>query len=111
VEKVCSHVAILKKGVLIAEGAVDTILVNEDIVELGAADMNKLSTALNSMPNHTRINPGENGKMTIQFPAGTADLASVNAHCFQSGIVLNHLQVKKKSLESKFIELTNEVRE
>jgi ABC-type multidrug transport system ATPase subunit len=110
VEKVCSHVAILKKGVLIAEGAVDTILVNEDIVELGAADMAKLSLGLQTMPNHTRINPAENGKMTIQFPAGTADLASINAHCFQSGVVLNHLQVKKKSLESKFIELTNEVK-
>jgi len=110
VEKVCSHVAILKKGVLIAEGAVDTILVNEDIVELGAPDMSKLSTVLQSIPNHTRINAGENGKMTIQFPAGTANLASINQHCFQSGVVLNHLQVKKKSLESKFIELTNEVK-
>jgi ABC-2 type transport system ATP-binding protein len=41
------------------------------------------------------------------FPLGKADLEAVNRHCFNSGVVLNHLQVKKKSLEAKFLELTN----
>ena len=39
VEKVCTHVAILKKGELVATGDVNEILANEDIVEIGAADM------------------------------------------------------------------------
>lgn len=108
VEKVCTHVAILKKGVLIAEGNVNEILVNDDIVEVGASDNEALQTALQTMKGYSRIDGAENGNMLVYFPAGTANLASLNAHCFNQGVVLNHLQVKKKSLESKFIELTNE---
>jgi ABC-type multidrug transport system ATPase subunit len=108
VEKVCTHVAILKKGVLIAEGNVDEILVNDDIVELGADNLSDLRAALETVKGFTKIDSNENGKMTINFPPGTADLSHLNAHCFQRGVVLNHLQAKKKSLESKFIELTNE---
>ncbi len=108
VEKVCTHVAILKKGVLIAEGNVDEILINDDIVEVNAADGTQLKSALQTMTGYTKIDATDNGKMTINFPPGTADPGKLNAHCFQQGVVLNHLQIKKKSLESKFIELTNE---
>ncbi|HAK12033.1 MAG TPA: ABC transporter ATP-binding protein, partial [Chitinophagaceae bacterium] len=38
VEKVCTHVAILKKGKLLAAGHVDEVLLNEDIVEVAASD-------------------------------------------------------------------------
>src|SRR6185503_10390298 len=38
VEKVCTHVGILKMGDLLAAGKVDEVLVNEDIVEVGAAN-------------------------------------------------------------------------
>src|SRR6476620_2235223 len=46
VEKVCTHVAILQKGKLITAGHVDEVLVNEDIVELGAKDIMKLESVL-----------------------------------------------------------------
>jgi ABC-2 type transport system ATP-binding protein len=42
VEKVCTHVAILKKGELVATGNVDEILANEDIVEIGAMPNTRL---------------------------------------------------------------------
>src|SRR3982751_3344005 len=42
VEKVCTHVAILKKGTLITHGNVNEILVNEDIVEVSAKDLSQL---------------------------------------------------------------------
>jgi ABC-2 type transport system ATP-binding protein len=108
VEKVCTHVAILKKGVLIAEGHVDEILVNDDIVEVGAENKEQLKLALQTMSNYTKIDGNDNEKLTIHFPPGTANLALVNEHCFKQGVVLNHLQSRKKSLETKFIELTNE---
>ncbi|MES2646748.1 MAG: ATP-binding cassette domain-containing protein [Bacteroidota bacterium] len=108
VEKVCTHVAILKKGVLIAEGHVDEILVNDDIVEISAANLSELQAALENMNGYTKIGAADNGKISIYFPPGTANLGQLNEHCFRRGVVLNHLQAKKKSLESKFIELTNE---
>jgi hypothetical protein len=33
-------------------------------------------------------------------------LETVNRFCFDKGITLNHLRLRKKSLESKFFELT-----
>lgn len=106
VEKVCTHVAILKQGNLITYGDVNEILVNEDVVELKAADMGMLETVMKRMPGNTSSRMNE-GNLHVLFPAGTADLASVNRFCFDNGITLSHLQLKKKSLESKFFELTN----
>ncbi len=106
VEKVCTHVAILKKGELIAAGHVNEILSNEDIVEVGAADMDKLQQAAAKLSGFT--NAAMNGNvLQIFYPAGTADMESINRHFFEQGVVLNSLQSKKRSLESKFFELTN----
>ncbi|TAD86095.1 MAG: ABC transporter ATP-binding protein [Bacteroidetes bacterium] len=107
VEKVCTHVAILKKGELIAAGAVDEILVNDDVVEVGADDLAALKLQLQRMPQNTGVFDGDAGRLTIHFAPGTASLGAVNQFCFQQGTVLTHLQLKKKSLETKFIELTN----
>ena len=108
VEKVCTHVAILKKGELLAAGHVDEVLVNEDIVEVAASDMLKLDNALKSLGGFSHINTTEN-KLQLFYPIGTANLEEVNRHCFNNGITLNHLQLKKKSLEAKFFELTGNV--
>ena len=106
VEKVCSHVTILQKGNVLASGHVDEVLVNEDIVEVSAADIARLEAALQSANGYTHIEK-EGNILQVFFPAGAAKLESINEHCFAQGVVLNHLQLKKKSLESKFFELTN----
>ena len=106
VEKVCTHVAILKQGTLITHGDVNEILVNEDMVEVSAPDLQQLQTVLKQIPGSTKVEQDDK-VMRIYFPSGTADLAAVNKFCFNNGIVLSHLQLKKKSLESKFFELTN----
>ncbi len=106
VEKVCTHVAILKQGTLITHGDVNEILVNEDLVEVSATDLQRLKNVLDSIPGHNKINATDK-VVQVYFPSGQADLASVNQFCFNNGIVLSHLQLKKKSLESKFFELTN----
>lgn len=106
VEKVCSHVAILKRGDLIATGNVNELLANEDIVEIGAADMQQLKSVISAMGGFNHIGE-EDGRLQILYPIGAADLEAVNRHCFDKGITLNHLYLKKKSLEAKFFELTN----
>lgn len=106
VEKVCSHVAILKKGKLLTAGHVDEVLVNEDIVVTGAADLTALETALRLLPGATSIKR-QDDIVQLFYPVGTANLQAVNQHCFSQGVVLNQLQLKKKSLETKFFELTN----
>lgn len=106
VEKVCTHVAILKKGELITTGRVDEILANEDIVELGAADTVRLQQVAELLGGYSNLKRSEN-LVQLYYPVGTANLERINQHFFNQGIVLNHLHLKKKSLESKFFELTN----
>jgi ABC-2 type transport system ATP-binding protein len=106
VEKVCTDVAILKKGELIVSGKVNEILSKEDLVEVAASDHQKLVEVLNSMNEKSRI-VDENSVVKIFFPVGKADLSAVNQFCFDHGVTLNHLTLKKQSLEARFFELTN----
>ena len=107
VEKVCTHVAILKKGNLLTAGAVDEVLQTEDIAEVAAIDMQALANTLQSMNSYSSISKNET-VIQLKYPAGTANLEAINQYCFNHGIVLNHLQLRKKSLETKFLELTNQ---
>jgi ABC-2 type transport system ATP-binding protein len=107
VEKVCTHVAIMKRGTLITAGHVDEVLANEDIVEVSSNNPEQLLAELQNFPGSTRIK--QDGKLVqLFFPTGTARMEEVNRFCFEKGITLNLLLAKKKSLETKFFELTND---
>jgi len=105
IEKVCTHVAILKYGNLLLHGSVDEVLRQEDWIELKATDMQALMLAMGNMP----------GRPAIKMVDGTVQLTTmqhittsqVNEYCIAQGIVLTHLVLRKKSLESRFMELTN----
>ncbi|GAA4317564.1 ABC transporter ATP-binding protein [Flaviaesturariibacter amylovorans] len=107
VEKVCTHVAILKKGSLVVTGEVNEVMQDEDVVELGAADLNALAAAVRSFGSGHHI---DRAAGTVQFtlPKRSAQLDAINSHCFSQGIVLSHLLLKKKRLEARFFELTGD---
>ena len=90
---------------MIAAGHVDEVLVNEDIAEIGATDVVKLEQILRNTNGWKEIRK-EGDLIQMFFPIGTASLESINEYCFKNGVTLNHLQLKKKSLEVKFFELT-----
>jgi ABC-type multidrug transport system ATPase subunit len=106
VEKVCTHVAILKSGLLVASGTVHDIFAQEEIVELSAANMELLDSALSGLQGY-REKKWKDGKIDLYYPAAQVSLESINSYCFSKGVVLNHLHMKKKSLESKFLQLTS----
>lgn len=106
VEKVCTHVAILKYGKLLADGDVNEILMNEDIVQVAASDNNRLKEIMSSFTGCKNITMSDQ-LLQLAFSSGTADLGKINQYCFENGITLNQLVFKKKSLEAKFLELTN----
>ena len=105
IEKVCTHVAILKKGDLLLNGPVNEVLLSEDQVEVRAADMVLLQQALQKMTGIRKISGSEDILNLTCEPAVTTE--AVNEYCIRNGIVLSHLLLKKKSLETKFMELTN----
>ncbi len=110
VEKVCTHVAIIQKGILKKTGSVKEILAGSTnatptiIVELSAPDLNELKAVMESFPGVTSIRQLRNELMltcSVEING-----VAINQHCFQQGITLEKLSVKKTSLEDKFLEIT-----
>src|SRR5450432_30482 len=108
VEKVCTHVAILQQGVLIKSGEVGSALSQEEWLEVGSNEMEKLKGVLKQLPGLKNIINSEN-HFQVYFNQPLPDSAWLNQHCFAAGIVLNFIRSGKKSLESAFIELTHNV--
>jgi ABC-2 type transport system ATP-binding protein len=106
VEKVCTHVAIIKNGNLLTAGSVDEVLVTDEIIEVSANDLTALENILQQMGGFASMKK-QNNFLQLFYSNGNANAASINQYCFQNNIALNHLQLKKKSLETKFLELTN----
>ncbi|WP_106527611.1 ABC transporter ATP-binding protein [Chitinophaga niastensis] len=105
VEKVCTHVAILRSGKLLLSGAVNEVISRNDYLELSAADNNALRVALLQYPSCTSADI--TGSLVKTFFTTQPDAAAINSYCSQQGIWLNHLQLRKKSLETAFLEITN----
>jgi ABC-2 type transport system ATP-binding protein len=106
VEKVCTHAAILKTGNLILTGNVDEIMMDEDVVELSAADIAALTAVIKQI-SKTVIVDDKAGTVQITLPKGTAKMDEINQFCFSNGVVLTQLVLRKKRLEARFFELTN----
>ncbi len=111
VEKVCTHVAIIQKGVLKTVGSVSEVLNTSGanssaaiLIELSAANNDQLKNVLQQMPGLESITGTENGIEVVCPENITAE--QVNKFCFDNGVVLGKLNVKRKSLETRFLEIT-----
>ena len=108
VEKVCTHVAIIQKGELKATGSVQEILdrktVEETVFEIAADDLAALQNIIQQMTGVLKTSLVDNYLQAVFTNGITA--TSVNQFCFEKGIVLSKLNVKRKSLESTFLEIT-----
>ncbi len=105
VEKVCTHVVILRKGEKLYSGPVDEMISSHGFLELKAEDTNKLMTFLESKKMFGKIKV-EDGLITA-FLDEPMDAKSVNKLLFDNGIVLTHLVKRKESLEEQFLQLTD----
>jgi len=81
-------------------------LIDDDVVELSAPDLNAVANLLQQLNENVVIDHKLN-VVHITFPKGTARLDEINSFCFRNGITLNHLVLRKKRLEARFFELTN----
>jgi ABC-2 type transport system ATP-binding protein len=104
VEKVCSHVAIIKKGRLLANGEVGAILSNDRQVEIASENLARLRELLATYPGVNHIT--EKNKLLQLMVSPTLTAAELNKLAFDNGLILNHLSMKPKSLESEFLEIT-----
>lgn len=104
VEKVCTHVGIMKMGKLLTYGHVNEILAEDLTLELSSDDMTALKESLSSMQ-EIRIVEEVQGRLTVKVPENAINAARLNKALAEKGIYLNHLLTKKKSLEDQFIEI------
>ncbi len=104
VEKVCSHVVVLRKGEILYAGLVDGMAANEGFFELEADDNTKLKTVLATHPAVDKIAAEEN--KVLVYLKTDLKASDLNQYLFQNGIALNHLVKRKNSLEEQFLALT-----
>lgn len=111
VEKVCTHVAIIQKGVLKTVSSVPELMNTGSkdtgisvAIEVSAADNTALQNILQELTGVQSVTEIDNELHLLCTENITGEM--LNRFCFEKGIVLNKLTVKRKSLETRFLEIT-----
>ncbi|WP_179336598.1 ABC transporter ATP-binding protein [Winogradskyella ludwigii] len=105
VEKVCSHVVVLRKGEKLYSGRVDEMINSYGFFELKTENDLALLEALKA---HTNIgNVKVEGDLITAFLNGPMSASDFNKLMFEKGIFLSHLVKRKESLEEQFLQLTD----
>ncbi len=105
VEKVCSHVVVLRKGEKLYSGRVDEMISSHGFFELKCPEQDKLKEFLNSVDYIDHVKD-EEGLLTA-FLKKPMEASEFNKLLFEKGFVLSHLVMRKESLEEQFLHLTN----
>jgi ABC-2 type transport system ATP-binding protein len=106
VEKVCSHVVVIRNGVRLYSGRVDEMTASNGLFELKVpSNRNVLLSTLNEHPAIGKIN--EENETIIANLNSAVSATEINEYLFKKGIVLSHLVKRKPSLEQQFLDLTN----
>ncbi|SFJ05128.1 ABC transporter ATP-binding protein [Olleya namhaensis] len=107
VEKVCSHVVVLRKGEKLYEGPVDQMISSNGFFELKSENTDDLINYLEAHPNvkSTKILEG----LVTAFIDQPMSAAAFNKELLEKGILLSHLVLRKESLEEQFLQLTDDL--
>lgn len=104
VEKVCSHVVVLRKGEMLYQGTVHNMIENNSFFELKSNDIVRLKNVLDQQT-FVENTVEEDGKLLVHLKQDIA-AQDLNSYLFEQNIVLEHLVKRKNSLEEQFLELT-----
>ncbi len=104
VEKVCSHVIILKKGVKYYEGPVNGIHKSFGYIELKAQNLKLLKQFMAALEEVDSIE--EESSMLKVFLKNELNTEELSQRLAQEKIYITHLAQKRPSLEEQFLTLT-----
>ena len=107
VEKVCSHVVVIREGIKLYSGSVEEMIASHGLFELKVDDNSeKLLELLSTFEGivSTKIDDENKIIATLNKPVSASE---VNNFLFKNNIVLSHLVKRKPSLEQQFLTLTN----
>lgn len=105
VEKVCSHVVVLRKGHKLYEGPVDQMISSDGFFELKSDNNQALLEYLKSHPSikDTKVTDD----LITAFLNAPMSASDFNKELLNKGIALSHLVLRKESLEEQFLKLTD----
>lgn len=105
VEKVCTHVLVLRKGEKLYAGRVDEMISSHGFFELKCNKQQELLQFLEKSAVFGKVKV-EDDLITafLNTPISAEDF---NIQLFEQGIVLTHLVKRKESLEEQFLQLTD----
>jgi len=103
IEKVCTHVAILKFGNLIRQGTIGEIIGGDNFVIISSSDMIALNTAISSN-NQMEVSKSADTEITIKV-SKEMTTEMINQYFFDKGVVLSKLKSHSESLETQFLEI------
>ena len=105
VEKVCSHVVVMRKGEKLYSGSVAKMTASNGLFEL-KSDTEK-SKLLKLLEEHVKIGSvKEEGDLIITYLREEMKATEMNTFLFNHGIAVSHLVKRKPSLEQQFLDLT-----
>ncbi len=104
VEKICTHVTIIKRGKLLATGPVGSILSKDLTIEVASQNNELLIGFLRSREDVKNILQ-KNGIVECQVDQ-KLDVSEFSKSIFNIGIVPTHFVARKKRLEEEFLEIT-----
>lgn len=104
VEKVCSHVVILRKGEKLYGGRVDEMVASHGFFELKSESNGALVKLLETHDAFGKITT--EGELITAFLNQPLKSAELNKLLFEKNIVLSHLVQRKESLEEQFLTIT-----
>jgi len=106
VEKVCSHVVVIREGVKLYSGRVDEMSTSHGLFEINTNEpKNKLISILNNNSNIGSVK--EEGDLVVAYLTTEMEATDINNYLFKNGITVSHLVKRKPSLEEQFLDLTN----
>ncbi|UTG60666.1 ABC transporter ATP-binding protein [Elizabethkingia anophelis] len=103
IEKICSHVIVLKEGNAIYSGSVDGMTNSKGYFELKADNKGLLLKILEELNLFSDLK--QNGEIIIANIHEDLSASELNRKVSEKGIYLSHLAKKKQSLEAQFLEL------
>lgn len=106
VEKVCSHVVVIRNGIKLYAGSVDEITASQGLFELKIdGDFKKLIALLSDFDGIASVKVIDD--KIIATLSKEISASEINSFLFKNGLVLSHLIKRKPSLEQQFLTLTN----
>ena len=105
VEKVCSHVVVLRKGEKLYSGRVDEMINSHGFFELKTDKQSELISILENHKLFDKIKTEDD--LITAFLTEPMSASDFNKLMFDKGIVLSHLVKRKESLEEQFLQLTD----